>query len=374
MLDGSRPSSASPACKGAKTHGIVSSVTLSPCHQAKIRQIFQKLSIALFCLYLALFPGSTLTVALDRVPAWGAWMGGALLMLQGAIVLCWLLGSYGRRGAVAGLLVLLLAWAVEHVGATTGAPFGRYHYTQALQPQLLGVVPLAIACAWLMVAVGAWQFATDSRFWILDFGFWKESSQYNPQSKIQNSLLAATLIVLLDLQIETVATAVNRYWVWSSDGPYYGVPMANFVSWWLLGAGMASLLTWVLRRHGDTETRRHGDTETRSGVRGQGSGVRGQGSGVRGQGSDSGESQTQNSKLKTQNSPLPHPGVSLHPQHRHVHGRQPGARLWCGGGCWRRGAAAGGAQGLGRSPGCGRRTRSASNTRLTPGRPRSSAR
>jgi len=39
-------------------------------------------------------------------------------------------------------------------------PFGHYHYTGALQPQLFGTIPLAIPCAWLMVAAGAWQIAT----------------------------------------------------------------------------------------------------------------------------------------------------------------------------------------------------------------------
>ncbi len=91
--------------------------------------IFQRLALALFLLYLALFPGSTITVVLDQVPAWGTWMGGALLLLQGAIVLCWLLGGYGWRGALAAGLVLILGWGVEQLGVATGFPFGRYRYT-----------------------------------------------------------------------------------------------------------------------------------------------------------------------------------------------------------------------------------------------------
>ncbi len=87
-------------------------------------RLFRMLSLVLFAIYLALFPGVTIVVALDRVPAWGGWMGGALLIGQGAIVLGWLLGNYGRRGALAALLVFLLAWGVEHVGVTTGFPFG----------------------------------------------------------------------------------------------------------------------------------------------------------------------------------------------------------------------------------------------------------
>jgi putative membrane protein len=221
---------------------------------------WQRISLVLFLVYLAVFPGSTIVVALDRVPGWGAWMGGALLLLQGAAALSWLIGYAGRRGALAGGLVFLLAWAVEHVGVTTGFPFGRYRYTDMLQPQLLGVVPLAIAFAWVMVAVGAWQLATNDQ---------------RPKTKDQDVqpalvigpaslVFAATLVLLLDLQIETVATAINHYWIWLDAGPYYGVPTANFVAWWLVGLGMAVVVASILST---SDGRRTTDDGRRSGTR-----------------------------------------------------------------------------------------------------------
>jgi putative membrane protein len=62
--------------------------------------------------------------------------------------------------------------------------------------------------------------------------------------------LAATLVLLLDLQIETVATKINQYWIWLDGGPYYGVPTANFVAWWLIGLAMAGVVAMVLGRRG----------------------------------------------------------------------------------------------------------------------------
>jgi len=204
--------------------------------------ISQRLSLALFLFYLALFPGSTIVVALGQVPAWGAWMGGALLLLQGAIVLRWLIESYDQRGAVAAALVFLLGWGVEYLGVTTSVPFGYYRYTEALQPHLPGAVPLAIPCAWLMVAVGADNF----RFLIFDFRLDDDDSVKNLQSKIQNGIVVATLVLLLDLQLETVATHISRYWIWLESGLYYGVPIANFVAWWLFGLIMAAALAHQL--------------------------------------------------------------------------------------------------------------------------------
>ncbi len=243
-----------------------------------MRRFLQWLALALFLLYLAVFPGSTITVALDRVPAWGEWMGNALLLVQGASVLCWLLGNYGRRGALVALSVFTLAWGAEHIGVTTGRPFGSYRYTEALQPQLLGVVPLAIPFAWLMVAVGAWQLATiaDHRPPTTDHrpptadgerrrGGEGETAK-SPISNLQSPssilhprwpvvVIAATLVLLLDMQIETVATAINRYWAWLDSGPYYAVPTANFVAWWVVGGALALVVARGLGREQRTENK-----------------------------------------------------------------------------------------------------------------------
>jgi bisanhydrobacterioruberin hydratase len=229
-----------------------------------MRNIFQRLALILFCIYLAVFPGSTIVVALDRVPGWGVWMGGALLLLQGGAALCWLVGRHGARGGLAALLVFLLAWAVEHVGVISGVPFGRYHYTGTLQPQLLGIVPLAIPCAWLMVAAGAWQLArTDDRRPTTDHRLLS-----TVVSRRWSVVVAATLVLLLDLQIETVATKINRYWIWQDGGTYYGVPTANFVAWWLIGLVMAMVVATVLGRRGDAETGRQetGDRRQETGA------------------------------------------------------------------------------------------------------------
>jgi uncharacterized membrane protein len=230
-----------------------------------MRHTFQRLALILFCIYLAVLPGSMIVVALDRVPGWGAWMGGALLLLQGAAALCWLLGQHGRRGGLAALLVFLLAWAVEYAGVTTGMPFGRYHYTGALQPQLFGVVPLAIPCAWLMVAAGAWQLATtDDRRPTTDDRRETAHLRWSVVNGRWSVVMTATLVLLLDLQIETVATKINHYWIWQDGGPYYDVPTANFVAWWLAGLAMALVAATVLPESRDWATGRLGNQATES--------------------------------------------------------------------------------------------------------------
>lgn len=195
----------------------------------------------LFLFYAALFPGSTITVALGRVPDWGVWMGSALLILQGIIVILWLAGQHGTRGVVAGLAIGFLGFGVEFIGEQTGFPFGRYVYTDLLVPKLFGVVPLAISCAWVMVTIGARAIA----------------ARFAPAvpAALGSAGATAALVLLLDLQIETVAAKINGYWIWIDTGPYYGVPTGNFVAWWLVGFGMAWLAGRLLGDHPSTARR-----------------------------------------------------------------------------------------------------------------------
>jgi len=57
-------------------------------------------------------------------------------------------------------------------------------------------------------------------------------------------LLGATLATLLDLEIEPVAAHIERYWLWLTPRNinYYGVPLANFVAWFVV----ALLLLWLV--------------------------------------------------------------------------------------------------------------------------------
>ena len=204
--------------------------------------------IVLLGIYLSVWPGSTLLVALDRVPAWGTWMGGALLMLQGLLMGLWLVANYGRRGALAACCILVLSWAVEHLGVTTGFPFGSYGYTNALLPKLGGVVPVAIPFAWLLVVPAA--VGTAER--LLGVGW---TQRWYPLLKV---IAAASLALLLDLTIEPVAVHINGYWIWLDGGTYYGVPVSNFVAWWATSVLIISCVLLLIRTRLTVTTRTHG--------------------------------------------------------------------------------------------------------------------
>ncbi len=185
----------------------------TPMHRLRSYTVPDRIILALFGVYLFIYVFAVPMLLFDLVPVWGTWMGGFLLILQGSMLLLWLVAGYGARGGLSALLIVGLSFLVEYIGVTTGWPFGAYRYTSILGLKLLGVVPLPIPFAWLMVVPAALGVAQR-----LARGWWQV-------------WVAGLLSLGLDLLIEPVAAYVVHYWQWLGSGPYYGVPTANFVAW-----------------------------------------------------------------------------------------------------------------------------------------------
>jgi uncharacterized membrane protein len=109
-------------------------------------------------------------------------------------------------------VVLLTGFMVEVIGIHTGLLFGHYRYGQALGPQLWDV-PLLIAANWLLLVyvTGITVQALAAPSWV-------------------KALLAAGLMVVLDLLIEPVA-AVLDFWTWQG----YRIPAGNYGGWLAVG-------------------------------------------------------------------------------------------------------------------------------------------
>ena len=65
-----------------------------------------------------------------------------------------------------------------------------------------------------------------------------------PRLGWQAPLLTSVIAVVLDLFIDPIAVAAG-YWVWFVEGTvYYGIPLLNYVGWWVLM--FLAPLAWVL--------------------------------------------------------------------------------------------------------------------------------
>jgi uncharacterized membrane protein len=151
-------------------------------------------------------------LALSADPAWYRALTPLNLLLT-IVVLLAFHRPWNKAFLFFAALVLLTGFVVEVIGIHTGLLFGHYRYGQALGPKLWDV-PLLIAGNWLLLV-----YMTGVTVQTLAAPWWARA------------LLAAALMVLLDLLIEPVA-AVLDLWTWQG----YRIPASNYWGW--LGVGL----------------------------------------------------------------------------------------------------------------------------------------
>ncbi len=197
------------------------------------------LLLALLVLFGCIYPFAVIGVAFDVKPSFSlTWAGGAMLFLEGTLLLVAAALLYGIWHALsAGLLVVVLSYLVETMGVNTGFPFGSYRYTDALFPRLPGSVPLAVMFAWILTVFGI-------------YGWVKRSASARRGMSVKTALLGALLAMLLDLAIEPVAAHIVMYWEWFKPGllNYYGVPLENFGAWFVVACILLLLVDGRLDR------------------------------------------------------------------------------------------------------------------------------
>jgi putative membrane protein len=141
----------------------------------------------------------------------------------------------------AGLLVLVAATAVgfEAVGMATGVPYGRYEYSPALGPTLLGV-PFLVPLAWLMMAWPSWVLADRLTCRV-------------PAARrhVVRIVVAATVVTGWDVVLDPQLVQAG-YWTWSHPSPGLPgiptVPLTNLAGWLLASGVLMTLLSVLVSR------------------------------------------------------------------------------------------------------------------------------
>ena len=134
---------------------------------------------------------------------------------------------WGRFPAITAAAVVAAGTTlVEHVGPRTGKPFGKYHYTEALQPQVSGV-PVIVPAAWFAMAVPAREAA--------------HAALGTRSTRLRRVLLGSVALTAWDLFLDPQMTT-EGYWEWDKPGRYRGIPFTNYLGWFVTGVAVMAVL------------------------------------------------------------------------------------------------------------------------------------
>lgn len=151
-------------------------------------------------------------------------------------------------------IVWATAFLAEFASTRIGVPFGTYEYTGATVGQELYVsnVPVMDSLSFIFLAYAA---ASLARLYRAPVGqglaAWRGTVPplFPPDGKVPAVLLGALLFMLADVVIDPVALQGERWFLgqiyrYPGGGIYFGVPLANFAGWFLVGLAALGLNAW----------------------------------------------------------------------------------------------------------------------------------
>lgn len=115
----------------------------------------------------------------------------------------------------------------ELLGTGTGWPFGNYAYTDYLGWKVLDHVPFSIPLSWFYVGFACYLVA---RQFVAGLGVTRQS--------LWTLAGAVWLLTVWDLVLDPAMAHESlriKFWEWSETGPYFGMPIKNFIGWSITG-------------------------------------------------------------------------------------------------------------------------------------------
>jgi putative membrane protein len=136
-------------------------------------------------------------------------------------------------------MCLVVGNASENLSILTGIPFGHYYFTGLMGPSIFHV-PILLGFAYVGMGYLSWTLGR------LILG---EARGPLAGSRVVTVPLAgAFLMVAWDLSMDPVWSTVMHSWIWLQGGAYFGVPVSNFLGWYLTVYVIYQLFALYLRR------------------------------------------------------------------------------------------------------------------------------
>jgi putative membrane protein len=162
----------------------------------------------------------------------GSFVSTLLIALPSFVALYRYLGS--KRAAVVLVSLSAFGFAIETTGVATGFPYGFFYFGDSLGPKVANLVPYLLPLSWVPLVLGATAATAPEG----KIGTWR---------RVLWVLSAAVLLTLVDGVLDPGAVSLG-FWVWPEGGPYYGVPVSNYLGWVLSSSLAAAILLTIGHR------------------------------------------------------------------------------------------------------------------------------
>lgn len=175
---------------------------------------FQNIAIVMFCIYLV---GAFGHLVAPLRPLF-LYLTPYNLVLTTVVFL--VLNTITKKDLITLAIIFLIGFFIEVIGVKTGLLFGSYEYGASLGFKWLEV-PLVIGLNWVLLNLAG-------------HGLVNKFTKHI----ILKSILAAILIVLLDILIEPIAIQID-YWSWENNI----IPLQNYLMWFGLSLLIQLIIT-----------------------------------------------------------------------------------------------------------------------------------
>ncbi len=138
------------------------------------------------------------------------------------------------RRALGGVGVLVgYTYLIEHVGVSTGWPYGEFAYGISLGP-MIGEIPAALPVFFLPIVLNTYVLS------LLLLG-------ERAASRLFRLAVVIPAVVAMDVVLDPAAVSLG-FWAYLDGGVFYGVPLSNYAGWVLSAAVSVAVLDWTIDR------------------------------------------------------------------------------------------------------------------------------
>jgi carotene biosynthesis associated membrane protein len=165
----------------------------------------------------------------ESVFNWSMKYAGATHIIFGALAMfAFGVATIGwRKTSIFAAVSYALSLSSELIGTGTGWPFGNYAYTDFLGYKVLDHVPYTIPLSWFYMGFASYL-----------LGAVLADRLVSQRHALWSLMLGTWFLTVWDLVLDPAMAHESlrvQFWVWDETGPYFGMPVKNFLGWSVTG-------------------------------------------------------------------------------------------------------------------------------------------